>query len=118
MNSIKQIVRNLRKNQTGSENILWQRIRNRKINGLKFVRQYPLLLDIAEQKKLFVVDFYCNERKLAIEIDGEIHDKQKKFDELREYMINQLGIEIIRFKREEVENDIEKAILILKKILQ
>lgn len=85
----------LRKNMTSAENIIWQHIH---INDwkLKFRRQHPVLF--------YVVDFYCHQLKLVIEIDGGIHDEEevKKNDEERERTLRSLGLTVIRFKNEEV----------------
>ena len=84
----------LRKRSTPAEIILWEEIRNRKLGGLKFGRQYPVLG--------FILDFYCAEKSLGIELDGSIHDTQKEFDKLRENLILEQGIRILRFSNQEV----------------
>lgn len=78
------------------------------MNGLKFRRQHPL--------SCFIVDFYCHELKLVVEVDGNIHEEEsvKKRDKLREASIRKLGINIIRFTNEDVyfrSDWIVKAIL-------
>jgi len=113
--SIKELCRELRKNQTEAETILWEKLRNRKLNGLKFLRQHPIVYDrFTSNVKFFIADFYCAEKEIIIELDGEIHDLQKEYDENRDLIINHKGIKVVRFKNQEVEN-IE---LLLKKILQ
>ena len=52
----------------------------------------------------FIADFYCNDLNLVVEIDGGVHEQQKDYDKLRDYIINQYGIRIIRFKNEDVIN--------------
>ncbi len=86
--------RRLRKRSTPAEIILWEEIRNRKLGGLKFRRQYPVLG--------FILDFYCAEKSLGIELDGSIHDTQKEYDEDREKLILEQGIRILRFSNQEV----------------
>lgn len=108
--TIKQVVRQLRKNQTNSENILWQSIRSRKINNRKFIRQYPISFEYDNLKRLFILDFYCSELKLGIEVDGAIHDHQQEYDRLREHIIKILGINIIRFTNDQVENNLDQVI--------
>ena len=71
----KEFARNLRKESTPEEKIVWEALRNKKFLGLKFRRQHVL--------KGFVVDFYCHSLNLAIEIDGGIHQKQVDYDLLR-----------------------------------
>ena len=89
--------RELRKNQTEPEEMLWQILRNRQLNNLKFRRQHPL-------KVGFVLDFYCAELKLGVEIDGDYHNKkeQQEYDTERSKIISEYGIRIIRFTNEQV----------------
>lgn len=107
---IKQTVRNLRRNQTKSEAIIWQAVRNRKLNGKKFLRQHPIRFEMDSGKRFFVADFYCHQKKLVVEIDGKIHLRQKDYDELRTHIINALGIKVIRFRNEEVEENVEQVL--------
>lgn len=97
--------RELRKNQTKAEAFLWQLLRNRQLNHLKFRRQHPL-------KAGCILDFYCAELKLGIEIDGGYHNEneQQEYDAERTKIINDYGIRIIRFTNEEVLQNIEKVL--------
>ncbi|MEO5675834.1 MAG: DUF559 domain-containing protein [Chitinophagales bacterium] len=97
--------RALRKNKTDAENLLWQLLRNRQLNGFKFRRQHPL-------PKGFILDFYCAEVKLAVELDGTPHLKQeqKEYDEQRTYVLKEYGIRVIRFWNEEVMNNTEQVL--------
>jgi very-short-patch-repair endonuclease len=99
--------RRLRKEQTKTEKMVWELIRNRKIMGLKFRRQQVI--------EGFVVDFYCNDLRLGIEIDGGIHSKQQDYDRLRQEILESESIRIIRITNEEIEADNK---LIIKKIKQ
>ena len=94
---------------TEAEKILWYRLRNRKLNGLKFRRQHPI--------DRFVADFFCVEKELVIEIDGGIHNETniKELDENRTYELERFGLKVLRFSNEEVENEIEK---VLEKIIK
>ena len=94
----KEFARILRKQQTPEEMIVWDFLRNRRFQGLKFRRQHVI--------EGFVVDFYCHELSLAIEIDGGIHDRQKDYDELRQGLIESRGICFIRVRNEEIRRDI------------
>ena len=100
--------RNLRQGSTKAEEILWKHLRGRKYLGLKFKRQYSI--------DQFVVDFYCPELKVGIELDGGIHnDKDVKIhDENREGFINSFGIKVLRIKNEIVVNEINKALELIK----
>ena len=97
--------RQLRKNMTDEEKILWQKLRGRRFLGLKFFRQHPLVYEVInKQPKFFIPDFYCAEKQLIIEIDGKIHDFQKEYDEKRAEILKNMGLKIIRFKNEEMKN--------------
>jgi very-short-patch-repair endonuclease len=106
----KVLCRELRKNQTAAEGILWERIRNKKLLGKKFYRQYPIFFDYLGRETFFIADFYCHSSKLVIEIDGKIHNYQKENDRLRDQLINLKGIEVLRINNVEIENDLEKVI--------
>mgnify|MGYP001303755511 CR=1 FL=1 len=113
---ITQRVRDLRKNQTLSENMLWQCLRNRKLAGYKFNRQHPIKVVHDGKIRYFIADFHCHEKNLVIELDGKIHENQKEYDEYRTYVINQLGIRVFRIKNEELVN-ISTVIANLKAVL-
>ena len=83
------ICRELRKNQTDAEAVLWKHLRNRKLDGYKFLRQHPIIHQQFNNEfpLFFVADFYCAEQKLVVELDGKIHDFQKDYDENRDYTI-------------------------------
>ena len=91
--------RELRKNSTDEERKVWEALRNRRFKNLKFRRQHVL--------EGFVIDFYCNEFKLAVEIDGKVHQKQKGYDELRQCLIEDKGIRFIRITNEEINRDVK-----------
>jgi very-short-patch-repair endonuclease len=98
----------LRKSMTVAEEILWKHLRNNKLNGLKFRRQHPL--------DIFIADFYCHNKRLIIELDGGIHDtpEQKEYDEGRTFELEEKGFKILRFKNEEVINNIENVLFRIK----
>jgi very-short-patch-repair endonuclease len=93
---------------TDAETKLWQQLRNHKFEGLKFRRQHPI--------DRFIVDFYCHEKCLVVEVDGSIHDltEVKERDEGREEELRNFGLTIIRFTNDEIELDIENVLNILK----
>ncbi len=96
-----QISRDLRQRQTPAEAIMWEALRNRRLNGLKFRRQHP----IAETH--YVVDFLCYEAGLVVEIDGDIHDQQQQADAQRQRHIESLGYTVMRFTNDQVYNDLQ-----------
>ena len=109
----KQISQVFRKEPTESERLLWEKLRARHFMGLKFRRQYVF--------KGFVLDFFCPQVNLAIEIDGGIHDMQQEYDRNRQELLELHGIEFFRIKSRQVEENIggvlvklrEKIFLIL-----
>ncbi len=88
--------RQLRKDQTPAEKLIWYYLRNRFTKHIKFRRQYSI--------DRFVVDFYSAELKLAIEIDGDIHDvvEQKEYDIERQKYLEEFGVRFLRIKNEEL----------------
>ncbi|MDA8170936.1 MAG: endonuclease domain-containing protein [Nitrospiraceae bacterium] len=91
-----QACRDLRRNSTDAENLLWRLLRGRQLNGAKFRRQHPI--------GHFILDFYCDELKLAIELDGGGHaeEKQKLYDEQRTRALEGEGIKVLRFWNNDV----------------
>jgi type I restriction enzyme M protein len=93
--NLKEFRRDLRRGMTEAEKILWNYLRDRRFTKMKFRRQHPVL-------GRFVVDFYCPEKKLAIELDGFVHEGREEIDADRQSFIEAHGIRVIRFKNEEV----------------
>jgi very-short-patch-repair endonuclease len=106
----KSVCRELRKNQTEAEKIFWQTVRNRKFFGKKFYRQYPIFHDLTGKETFFVADFYCHEARLVVELDGKIHQYKLREDGMRKEVINHLGIKVIRFKNDEILNDLWRVL--------
>lgn len=95
MKEIKKIfARALRKESTKAEKVVWELLRHRKFFGLKFRRQFVV--------EGFVLDFYCHEIRLGIELDGDIHLKQKEYDALRQEIVESKGITIFRFNNKDI----------------
>ncbi len=101
----------LRENMTKPEQLLWEALRNKKLDGYKFRRQHPL--------GKFIIDFYCHSAKLAIEIDGGYHEEeeQKALDEERTRLIVASGVREIRFRNEEVLDDLEEVLTKIREAL-
>ncbi|MBU2444795.1 MAG: DUF559 domain-containing protein, partial [Bacteroidetes bacterium] len=99
-----QRARALRKSSTPAEEILWDVLRDRQFNNLKFRRQHII--------EKFITDFYCAEYKLAIEIDGSIHNEKEQIerDQFRQKVIEDLGIKVIRFKNDEIFNELTSVL--------
>ena len=94
----------LRNNSTLSEVLLWKEIKNKAL-GVEFKRQVPILD--------YIVDFYCQELKLAIEVDGHIHDFRYVEDKVRQEQIEQWGITFIRFSNEDIKTNMFSVVLSL-----
>lgn len=107
MSTRKQITkhaRQLRQESTFEEDAFWFKVRNRKFNGLKFNRQFPIVYTITSTHRYFVADFYCHEKKLVIELDGKIHIKTKEYDENRDTILKELGLKVLRIQNEELDD--------------
>jgi len=116
-NGITLLGRNLRKNPTSSETLLWKVLRRKNLLGYKFLRQHPIYYSIRNSwVEFFIADFYCSELKLVIEVDGYIHEYQKEYDSDRDLKILNKGIYVVRIKNEELE-DMDSVILFLNKII-
>ncbi len=113
----KVVCRDLRKNSTKAEKIFWEAVRNKRFIGKKFYRQYPLFYDITGKESFFVADFYCHQEKLVVELDGVIHKYRLKEDKERENILNYLGLNVIRFRNDEVLNDLDDVLSKLKDII-
>ena len=92
----------LRREMTPAEKILWKELKANRLNGLHFRRQQVV--------HGYFPDFYCHQHELIVELDGGIHELQKEYDAEREEYLRSLGFRIIRFKNEEIQNDL-KAVL-------
>ena len=97
-------VRNMRKNPTEAEELLWTKLRGRRLNKLKFRRQQHL--------KGFILDFYCESVRLGVEADGEIHlgKEQQEYDKQRTEYLAESGIKILRFTNEQILNEIQEVL--------
>lgn len=97
--------RELRRRSTPAERKFWERVRDRRFLGLKFYRQHPFFFGVADHDTFAIADFYCDQVKLAVEIDGKIHDDQKEKDAVRTEIINCFGVNVVRFTNEEIEGN-------------
>ena len=101
--------RELRQVETETEKIMWESLRGKRLNGLKFRRQHPY--------EHYVLDFFCVEHQLAVELDGSVHDvsDQAAYDEERTGFLNEHGLRVIRFRNEEVKKNLPS---VLQKIIE
>jgi len=112
------LARDLRKRQTRAEMLLWQKLRNRKFFGKKFLRQHPIFFEYFGQDAFFIADFSCREDRLIIEIDGKSHEYQKECDEYRTHIVNSLGIRVVRFNNEDVEERMDAVLKQLRLLMR
>lgn len=89
----------LRREMTPAEKMLWKQVKGNKLSGLHFRRQQII--------HGYFADFYCHQHELIMEVDGEIHEFQQEYDAEREANLKALGFRIIRFTNEEVTNNVK-----------
>ena len=101
----------LRNNPTEAEKILWQYLKDRQIEGVRFRRQHSL--------KNFIPDFYGHQVKLAIELDGGYHNEmvQKLYDNDKDDILRNSGLTVLRYSNEEVIFEIEKVLNSIRKTI-
>jgi very-short-patch-repair endonuclease len=101
---LKPLARKLRNESTLSEILLWKEIQNRKMLGYRFTRQKPI--------GNYIVDFYCSELKLVIEIDGDSH-REENFDKdlKRQKWLESIGLTVLRFCDLEVKKDMRNVLM-------
>jgi very-short-patch-repair endonuclease len=101
---LKKLARKLRNNMTLGEVLLWQRLKRKQMRGYDFDRQRPI--------DRYIVDFYCKDLKLAIEIDGSSHDGEeaKVNDRIRQERLESLGVRFLRFSDADVKQRMEMVV--------
>jgi very-short-patch-repair endonuclease len=107
--NLMEIRRLLRQKMTLAEKILWDKLRNRKLDGLKFKRQHSI--------GNFIIDFYCASEQLLIELDGEIHnnDEVQMKDRERDAVLKEMNFKILRFNNEDIHYNLEGVLNTIKK---
>jgi very-short-patch-repair endonuclease len=74
------------------------------IGWMEICSAIPIRFIYQDQVRFFIADFYCHSARLVIELDGKIHEHQKEYDEFQTYLINQLGMQVLRIKNEELKD--------------
>jgi very-short-patch-repair endonuclease len=97
-----QRAKELRRQMTQEEKILWQQLRANKLNGLHFRRQQ--IIDG------FIADFYCHTARLVVEVDGEIHQQQAEYDAERDQVLSTRGLRLLRIKNEQVRQNLDSVL--------
>jgi very-short-patch-repair endonuclease len=108
---LKEFAKQLRKNSTQSEIKLWKALKGKQLNGFDFHRQKPLLD--------YIVDFYCAELSLVIELDGYSHhlEETQQKDQLKQKHLEEAGLSVLRFADSEVMNDLESVMRVLERFV-
>jgi very-short-patch-repair endonuclease len=99
---LKEYARKLRKDSTFTEIMLWNYLKGKQIRGYDFDRQRPI--------DNYIVDFYCKDLQLAIEVDGESHYGNKERDSRKDRRLNHLGVTVLRFDDTDIRYELEKVI--------
>ena len=92
----------MRRRPTLAETQLWQRLRGRQISGFKFRRQHAI--------DRFIVDFYCPEARLIIEVDGPVHQDSEESDMIRQDFLESRGLRMLRFTNDQVSESLEEVL--------
>ena len=100
--------RELRREMTPAEKLLWQEVRAKKL-GVRFRRQQIIAG--------FIVDFYCHKGVLVVEVDGDIHDLQQENDALREKVLREMGLTIVRFRNDNVVKDLPTVVVRIRSLI-
>ncbi len=103
------VAREMRHEPTPAENMLWRRLRNRQVADARFRRQHNV--------DRFVVDFYCAEASLVIEVDGPIHERSTEADQVRQEYLESLGLWVLRFTNDEVLTSMSSVIAAIRTAL-
>jgi very-short-patch-repair endonuclease len=98
--------RDLRARETPVEDLLWEELRGRRLDGMKFRRQHPI--------GLFVVDFCCAECRLVVELDGGVHAQQRDRDAEREAILTTAGYRVIRFPNQLIRENLPEVLEAIK----
>jgi very-short-patch-repair endonuclease len=105
LKSIRTLARELRKEATDSEKLLWVQLRNRQLSGYKIIRQHPLIYSSDYTgMHFFIADFYCHAKKSVIELDGLVHQERQEYDLFRDEVMAEKGFNILRIKNEELSD--------------
>ncbi len=99
----------MRKEPTRSESLLWSALRNRCLASRKFRREHPV--------GRFILDFYCQEERLAVEVDGPVHETQRQADGERQQILESTGIRFLRLPAALVEGDLPAALAAIEEAL-
>jgi very-short-patch-repair endonuclease len=92
----------MRHERAPAEHILWQCLRNRELNGFKFRRQVPI--------GSYIADFYCAEKSLVVELDGDSHSERQEYDAKRNYWMRERSLHVVRFINTDVFENLDAVL--------
>ncbi len=107
--TLKLRARHMRKNPTPAEDALWQQLRGKKVQDIKFRRQHTI--------NFFIADFYAPAAKLVIEVEGGIHEEQREYDEMRQMYFELLGLRVLRISNEDVLRNLDGVMEVIGEII-
>ncbi len=103
---IRYLARKMRKGPTEAEDFFWEKVRDRRLFGLKWNRQFIIQCRLTpEFIKYYIADFHCHEHKLIVELDGQIHLRQGEKDMIRTYRMMEYGYTVLRFPNDQIMKD-------------
>lgn len=100
---LRPLAREMRRAATPEEDLVWERLRGRRFHGLRFRRQHVI--------GPYIVDFYCSEKQLVLEVDGGIHETLVEEDAVRQAYLESLGFTVVRVRNREVNEDLDRVLL-------
>ncbi|OIQ96285.1 hypothetical protein GALL_216840 [mine drainage metagenome] len=106
---IRAYAREMRNRMTDAEALLWMMLRNRRIAGAKFRRQHPV--------GRYILDFYCDEKRLGIELDGGQHSEAVEYDKQRDSWLRVQGIQVLRFWNNQMLTETEVVLEVIYQVL-
>ena len=108
--SLRDRARELRGNPTEAEKIVWRHLRYKQLGGHRFRRQHPI--------GKYIVDFFCFEKGLVIEVDGGHHSEQEEYDQVRTMWLESCGYRVLRFWNNQILNEIDNVLKVILKELE
>ena len=99
---LKGLSRKLRKDSTLAEVLLWEQLKARRLRGYQFARQKPI--------ENYIVDFFCYDLELVIEIDGSSHNERIEHDKVRQDFLESLGLRVVRFLDRDVKSNLQGVV--------
>ena len=91
---------------TPAEKLLWQHLRYKQVDGTRFRRQHLI--------GRFIVDFYCSEHRLIVEVDGDVHGTQAEYDEARTEWLEEQGYRVMRFTNQQVQQQMSAVLEVIR----